>query len=235
VFARRDGAGNTHTLLADALGSTVRLEDPGGTLPTEYSYEPFGATTASGASSVNGAQFTSRENDGTGLYHYRARYYNPMIQRFVSEDPIGFSGGDVNVHAYTFNSPTNLTDPTGELTLYVPPGVLAWLAPSCAELHGRARSGKATRWDRFWCDLELGSALPTPIAMAGAAKSAAELAKHVDQLSKARQRLKELERLLEHAKRRNTRERLATEIQDLLDWIAGHVKEMGQKWPGYKP
>ncbi|MCA9421817.1 MAG: RHS repeat-associated core domain-containing protein, partial [Nitrospira sp.] len=59
-------------------------------------------------------QFTGRENDGTGLFYYRARYYSPVIQRFISEDPIGFAGGDPNLYAYVFNNPVNLTDPEGE-------------------------------------------------------------------------------------------------------------------------
>ena len=38
---------------------------------------------------VNSYQYTGRENDGTGLYFYRARYYAPALGRFISEDPIG--------------------------------------------------------------------------------------------------------------------------------------------------
>jgi uncharacterized protein RhaS with RHS repeats len=32
-------------------------------------------------------------DDGTGIYYYRARYYHPQLQRFISEDPIGVGGG----------------------------------------------------------------------------------------------------------------------------------------------
>jgi RHS repeat-associated protein len=39
-------------------------------------------------------QFTGRENDGTGLYYHRARYYDPGRGRLVSEDPIELFGGD---------------------------------------------------------------------------------------------------------------------------------------------
>jgi uncharacterized protein RhaS with RHS repeats len=42
----------------------------------------------------------------------RARYYDPLLGRFVSEDPIGLSGG-VNPYVYAHNDPVNLTDPTG--------------------------------------------------------------------------------------------------------------------------
>ncbi len=43
----------------------------------------------------------------------RARYYDPAIGRFISEDPIRFAGGDVNLFAYTANNPVNFVDPWG--------------------------------------------------------------------------------------------------------------------------
>ncbi|MFH1154915.1 MAG: RHS repeat-associated core domain-containing protein [Pseudomonadota bacterium] len=43
----------------------------------------------------------------------RARYYDPEVGRFISEDPIGFDGGDVNLYAYVLNNPVNRTDPWG--------------------------------------------------------------------------------------------------------------------------
>ncbi|MGH7961734.1 MAG: RHS repeat-associated core domain-containing protein, partial [Candidatus Binatia bacterium] len=81
----------------------------------EYSYAPFGETTRTGAVSTNPLQFTGRENDGTtGLCYYRARYYHPVLQRFISEDPIGFAGGDANLYAYVGNSPVSYIDPFGQ-------------------------------------------------------------------------------------------------------------------------
>jgi RHS repeat-associated protein len=82
-------------------------------LPTPT--RPFGTTSVSGATDANPYQFTGRESDGTGLYYYRARYYHPQLQRFVSEDPLGLVGGDVNLYAYVKNSPTNFADPLGLL------------------------------------------------------------------------------------------------------------------------
>jgi RHS repeat-associated protein len=113
-FIRTDGVG-VRALLPDALGSTVALGDGTGTLQTQYTYEPFGVTTQTGAASTNSYKFTGREDDGTGLYYYRARYYPPQLQRFIAEDPIGFRGGDSNVYVYVNNNPANLTDPTGEI------------------------------------------------------------------------------------------------------------------------
>jgi RHS repeat-associated protein len=66
----------------------------------------------SGASSTDSYQYTGRENDGTGLYYYRSRYYDPRQQRFVSEDPLGFVGG-ANFYAYVGNNPINKTDRFG--------------------------------------------------------------------------------------------------------------------------
>jgi RHS repeat-associated protein len=87
TFSRTD-SGGTDTLLTDALDSVLEVADASGTLQTHYTYEPFGATTVSGTSSSNSAQFTGRENDSTGLMYYRARYYSSTTQRFVSEDPL---------------------------------------------------------------------------------------------------------------------------------------------------
>jgi RHS repeat-associated protein len=111
-FTRTDGVG-VRALMTDALGSTVALGDGTGTLQTQYTYEPFGVTTQAGLASTSSYKFTGREDDGSGLYYYRARYYQPRLQRFISEDPIGFNGGDMNLYAYVFNTPTNLLDPSG--------------------------------------------------------------------------------------------------------------------------
>ena len=57
---------------------------------------------------------TGREWDKeTGLYYYRTRYYDPMEGRFISKDPLGFKGGDVNLFAYVGNQPINFVDPYG--------------------------------------------------------------------------------------------------------------------------
>ncbi|MGB8414050.1 MAG: RHS repeat-associated core domain-containing protein [Candidatus Binatus sp.] len=92
-FTRTDTA--TSTFLSDALGSTIGMVGSGGTIATSYTYQPFGATTISGAANGSAYEFTGRENDGTGLYFYRARYYSPTLQRFIAQDPIGFRGGDL--------------------------------------------------------------------------------------------------------------------------------------------
>jgi RHS repeat-associated protein len=73
---------------------------------------------------VSGARIvfsTGREHDGpTGLYYYRARYYQPQLARFISEDPIGFASDDTNVYAYVRNAPTRWADPSGLQAVPIP-------------------------------------------------------------------------------------------------------------------
>jgi RHS repeat-associated protein len=96
----------------DALGSSIALTNAAGASQTTYTYEPFGNTTQSGTASSNAFQYTGRENDITGLYYYRARYFSPKFHRFLTEDPLGLAAG-VNVYAYTDNNPQKFTDPRG--------------------------------------------------------------------------------------------------------------------------
>ena len=111
TYTRTDAVSSS-ALLVDGLGSTLELADASGVPTTHFTFEPFGVTTASGASSAAATQFAGRENDKTGLYNYRARYMSPGLARFISEDPIGYAGG-LNPHSYVANNPTNATDPTG--------------------------------------------------------------------------------------------------------------------------
>jgi len=55
----------------------------------------------------------ARESDTeTGLYYYRARYYDASIGRFISEDPEGIRD-NLNMFAYVRDNPVNLNDPFG--------------------------------------------------------------------------------------------------------------------------
>jgi RHS repeat-associated protein len=110
-FARTDSNGAMN-FLSDALGSTLALTDSSGAINTSYTYEPFGNTTI-GGSKPNPYQFTGRENDGTGLYFYRARYYSPTFQRFIAQDPWDFIGGGPNLYEYAAGDPVDLRDPSG--------------------------------------------------------------------------------------------------------------------------
>ena len=89
------------------------LSDSAGATVVTYTSDAFGKLTASSGSVANPYRYTAREYDEeTGLYYYRARYYDPNTGRFVSEDPIGFDGGE-NFYRYVDNSVSTAVDPTG--------------------------------------------------------------------------------------------------------------------------
>jgi RHS repeat-associated protein len=111
VFQWTDSVG-ARSFLSDALGGTLALTDSTGTAQTSYTYEPFGNTTVSGTATTSSFAYTGRELDANNLYYYRARYYNPQLQRFISEDPLGASAGP-NLYQYAGSSPSNFTDPLG--------------------------------------------------------------------------------------------------------------------------
>jgi len=115
VLARTDSIG-TMSLLSDALGSTQALADATGAIQSRFTYEPYGQTMPSGAASDNSVQYTGRENDDTGLYYYRARYYDPAKGRFTQTDPIGLAGG-INTFAYVGGNPVSYKDPRGLKTV----------------------------------------------------------------------------------------------------------------------
>ncbi len=113
ALSRSDATG-TFSYLADGLGSTVAIADATGAPSATYTYAPFGDTAVTGLS-PNPFQFTGRENDGTGLYYYRARYYAPTLGRFLAEDPTRLAGG-VNFYTYVSNIPTHMMEDVGAKT-----------------------------------------------------------------------------------------------------------------------
>ncbi|RYY73344.1 MAG: hypothetical protein EOO52_18255 [Gammaproteobacteria bacterium] len=110
-----NGVMENRTFHHDQVNSVVAVTDHNGKTAQTQSYGPFGESFGSTGTSKNSMQFTGREQDAeTGLYYYRARYYDPELGRFISEDPIGFDGG-VNFYAYVNNNPLNGRDPTGNV------------------------------------------------------------------------------------------------------------------------
>jgi len=101
--------------LQDGLGSVTSLSTIGGTLANTYVYDSFGNLTASSGTVANPYQYAGRDYDAeTGLRYYRARYYDALTGRFISEDPTEFGAG-MNFYDYVNNDPTNGMDPSGLL------------------------------------------------------------------------------------------------------------------------
>ena len=104
--------GASSSLLTDGIGSTLAITDSAGNISGSYTYGPYGNTSHTGSATAPN-QYSGRENDGdTNLYYYRARYYSPTLNRFISQDPIGLGGG-MNVYAYVNGNPISDTDPLG--------------------------------------------------------------------------------------------------------------------------
>ena len=97
----------------DGLGSVTSLTSSSAALAVTYSYDSFGRLTNSSGSVQNSSRYTARDFDAeTGLYYYRARYYDVTTGRFISEDPLAFIASE-NFYNYANSNSTNLVDPTG--------------------------------------------------------------------------------------------------------------------------
>jgi RHS repeat-associated protein len=87
----------------------VKRSDEAGVVVHEYRYDAWGNIKA--GVSEPGYAFTGRELDPeTGLYYYRARYYDPRNGRFISEDPLRFEEGS-NFYLYVDDDPVTVSDP----------------------------------------------------------------------------------------------------------------------------
>ena len=103
-------------LHADHLGSASLTTDAGGNPTSQLRYLPYGAPRS--GSSPTDRQFTGQREEATlgSLYDYGARFYSPVLGRFLSADTIVPSPGNpqsLNRYAYSLNNPVKYTDPTG--------------------------------------------------------------------------------------------------------------------------
>ena len=101
----------------DWLGSTRALTNNTGTTLATYNYDAFGTIKSQTGSQTNNFLFTGEWRDPeTGFYFLRARYYDPVVGRFINRDP--FSGYEaapqsLNRYVYVVNNPTSQVDPSG--------------------------------------------------------------------------------------------------------------------------
>ncbi|MBK7922997.1 MAG: RHS repeat-associated core domain-containing protein [Gemmatimonadetes bacterium] len=105
---------DTLAAILDPINGTVRglARFRTGAKVKEFTEAPWGDAVADTGIVVR-YRFAGREYDSeTGLYYMRARYYDPALGRWISEDPIGIAGG-LNVYAYAGNDPVNGRDPSG--------------------------------------------------------------------------------------------------------------------------
>lgn len=104
----------------NATGSTVAMTDQSQTMVNKYAYDPFGNIGNQEESIPQPFKYVGQfgvMTEPNGFYYMKARYYDPNVGRFISEDPTGFDGGDVNLMAYVGNQPVNGIDPSGLWTM----------------------------------------------------------------------------------------------------------------------
>ena len=107
--------GKTYYYGTDNLGSTTVLFDEDGNVVWKGEISAFGDVVLGqwiGEALFNErVKFTGKDYDEvTGLYYFNARWYDPELGRFTSEDPIR---DGINWHVYTYNNPLKYIDPTG--------------------------------------------------------------------------------------------------------------------------
>jgi RHS repeat-associated protein len=116
LVSRMPATGNAAYYTFDPMGNTSEITETGGVPVNRYAYEPFGKALQHVQAMPNPFTFMGQfgvMRDATGLYHARARNLDPQLGRFITPDPIGFIGGDLNLYRYAGNSPISFIDPSG--------------------------------------------------------------------------------------------------------------------------
>lgn len=116
------GDGGSRYLHADHVGSIIGVSSASATLG-EYRYSPFGETLSQPDGLDNPFMYAARESEGEGLYYNRARYYDAVAKRFISEDPMGVFPGNTNLYTYAQNNPVHGVDPDGRIVWFAVPAL----------------------------------------------------------------------------------------------------------------
>jgi RHS repeat-associated protein len=105
--------------LADKVGTVRDLIDAAGHLADHVEYGSYGNVIGQTQLATGDRfLFTGREYASEiGTYYYRARYYDPVVARFISEDSSKYDSGESNLYRYVSNSPANYSDPIGHVSL----------------------------------------------------------------------------------------------------------------------
>lgn len=135
LFAQENVVDGILWTLTDNLGSVRQVVEYDGTSTTlteTLDYDAFGNATTTPSSPLL-FRFTGRYfDDVTKLQYNWHRWYDPGAGRWISQDPIGFDAGDVNLSRYVGNSPANSIDPTGFEEYLLPNGEVLNLSPEMA-------------------------------------------------------------------------------------------------------
>jgi RHS repeat-associated protein len=117
VLSEKRGA-SRYRFVPDPLGSVRAVLDTSGSIVATRDYWPYGevAAQSGGMTAIQFVGALGYFTDTTNRVYVRARHYRPDLGRWVTEDPIGFAGGDWNVYRYAGGSPSNKADPSGTIS-----------------------------------------------------------------------------------------------------------------------
>ena len=111
-----------HSYHQDEQGSTAYITGQENAIENCYQYDAFGNLLEKREDIRNRILYTGQQYDQeTGQYYLRARYYNPVVGRFLQEDT--YRGEGLNLYAYCANNPVVYYDPSGHMPQYVEGGV----------------------------------------------------------------------------------------------------------------
>lgn len=175
------GTNNLSFVHTDHLGSSSRVTDVDGTLTMSMGYKPYGEEAyATGQADIKRLFAGKEKDEGTGLYYYGARYYDPSLARFISPDPVE----GPNRYEYVKNNPVNMIDPSGNFVMFAAvPYVIAALPTITLAATGYF----ASNWNE---DIGAGLtgadvvsfAMPLPIPSPGKTKIGAAIAMKIEAL-----------------------------------------------------
>jgi RHS repeat-associated protein len=171
----------TFTYLKDSVGTIQAITNSNGDLVQRHSYSAYGILLAirdaNGADLPVGSRlntsyaFTGRELDSeSGLYYYRARYYDPTTGRFLQKDPhpgsVGLPTTILNPYTYANNNPSNLVDPNGNLAFLAALAIGALIAGITSAVYDGILNGK---WsvERFGAKFAEGFLITAAVGLAG--------------------------------------------------------------------
>jgi RHS repeat-associated protein len=112
-YVKAGGVQNLQYFYNDHLGSRRAVTNATGTVQAKIDYSVWGVPTVTNYNGYDGSRdisYTGKEYDATKLYYFNARYYDPSMGRFITEDP---ARDEMNWYEYCGNNPLSFTDPTG--------------------------------------------------------------------------------------------------------------------------
>ncbi|KAL9963565.1 hypothetical protein ACROYT_G027086 [Oculina patagonica] len=123
LVALIDVNGNAYYYEFDGLGSVVGVLGPSGNRVNRYSYDPFGRLLEIDEQLPQDFTFIGQwgvtaDRELKDIYWMRSRHYDAQLGRFLSIDPLGFSGKSINLYSYAANNPVMLKDPRGRFVQF---------------------------------------------------------------------------------------------------------------------